>query len=102
MLHRATVARKLPEAEAASRRAILSRAAAHWIVFRIDNEVVERARRPFPAEPIRSLDAIHLSTALVVRSLVPDLKLLTLDRRVRDNGTALGFEILPSSLSGDD
>lgn len=95
MLHRATLANELPEAEAASRRATLSRAAAHWVVFRIDAEVVERARRPFPVEPIRSLDAIHLSTAIVVRSLVPDLQLLTLDQRVRDNGAALGFETLP-------
>ena len=85
----------LSEADAAGRRAIWSRATAHWILFRLEGEMIERARRPFPIEPIRSLDALQLATALLVRSLVPDLRLLTLDRRVRDNGTALGFELLP-------
>jgi hypothetical protein len=32
---------------------------------------------------------------LLVRSLVPDLQLLTLDKRVRDNAAALGFETIP-------
>ena len=95
VLHRGTLTGDLSEADAASRRAILSRATAHWILFRLEGEVIERARRPFPIEPIRSLDALHLATALLVRSLVPDLRLLTLDQRVRDNGAALGFELLP-------
>jgi predicted nucleic acid-binding protein len=97
VLHRATLAGVLSEADAAARRRTLSRAAAHWILFRIDGEVIERARRPFPVEPIRTLDALHLSTALLVRSLVPNLRLLALDRRVRDNGGALGFELVPAS-----
>lgn len=96
VLHRATLTGDLSEADAAGRRATLSRATAHWVLFRLEREVIERARRPFPVEPIRSLDALHLSTALVVRSLVPDLRLLTLDQRVRDNAAALGFELLPA------
>ena len=95
ILHRATLAGDLLEAEAAGRRATLRRATVHWILFGLEDEVIERARRPFPVEPIRTLDALHLSTTLLVRSLVPDLRLLTLDRRVRDNGAALGFELLP-------
>jgi predicted nucleic acid-binding protein len=95
VLFRAALTGDLTEAEAADRRAVLSRASAHWVVFRIDAEVVERARRPFPVEPIRTLDALHLSTALVVRSLVPELHLLSLDRRVRENGAAMGFELVP-------
>jgi hypothetical protein len=61
----------------------------------MDAEVVDRARRPFPVEPIRTLDALHLSHALLVRSLAPELALLSLDRRVRKNGKALGFETIP-------
>ena len=95
VLHRSILTGDLSEADAAGRRAILSRATAHWILFQLEGEVIERARRPFPVEPIRSLDALHLSTALLVRSLVPDLCLLSLDQRVRDNGAALGFELLP-------
>lgn len=96
VLHRATLTGDLSEADAAARRASLSRAASHWILFRIDDEVIERARRPFPVEPIRTLDALHLSTAVLARSLVPDLLLLARDRRVRDNGRALGFELVPA------
>lgn len=95
VLHRGTVTGDLSEADAAGRRATLSRATAHWILFRLEGEVIERARKPFPVEPIRSLDALHLATALLARSLVPDLRLLTLDQKVRDNGAALGFELLP-------
>ncbi len=99
VLFRAALAGVLTEVEAAERRATLNRAVAHWVVFRVDAEVVERARRPFPVEPIRTLDALHLSTALVAGSLVPELHLLSLDRRVRENGAAMGFEIVPRATN---
>lgn len=85
----------IAEAQQADLHATLDKAAAHWIVFRVDSEVTERARRSFPVEPIRTLDALHLATALAVRALVPGVTLLTLDRRVRDSGRALGFTVLP-------
>jgi len=50
---------------------------------------------PFPVEPIRTLDAIHLASAILARAAVPDLALLSLDERVRANGRALGFTVLP-------
>jgi predicted nucleic acid-binding protein len=98
VLTRAVSLGELVEAEAAARRATLNRAARHWTVFRIDGDVVARARRPFPVEPIRTLDAVHLSTALVTRELVPDLSLLCFDRRVRENARALGFPIHPGPV----
>lgn len=74
---------------------MLARTADHWIAFDLGAEVVERARRPFPAEPIRTLDAVHLATALLARSLVPDLAVLTLDQRVRRSAEEMGFPVLP-------
>jgi predicted nucleic acid-binding protein len=65
----------------------------------MDGAVVDRARQPFPAEPIRTLDALHLATAVQARSLVPDLALLSLDRRVRACARAMGFELLPEADS---
>lgn len=82
-------------AEVARRRATLGAAAGHWVVLAMDNEVVARSRQVFPCEPIRSLDAIHLSTALVARNLVTELQILSLDERIRDNAAALGFEVAP-------
>jgi predicted nucleic acid-binding protein len=95
VLHRAVALGELAEADAATRRALLARASEHWAVFRLEAEVTERSRRPFPCEPIRTLDAIHLATALVARSLIPGLILLSLDTRVRDSGAALGFKVVP-------
>ncbi len=83
--------------EAARRRAILGAAADHWVVLAIDSEVVARSRQAFPREPVRALDAIHLSTALVARNLVADLQLLSLDERVRGNALALGFDVAPAN-----
>jgi hypothetical protein len=65
------------------------------MLLRIGGEVLERARRRFPVEPVRTLDALHLASALAARAAIPGLDLLSLDQRVRDNGAALGFDLLP-------
>jgi predicted nucleic acid-binding protein len=99
VLHRAAALGELTEVEAADRRAHLVTSAAHWHLLRIGSEVVERARQPFPGDPIRTLDAIHLSSALVARTAVAGLALLSLDDRVRRAGRRLGFTLLPSSTT---
>ncbi len=86
---------EVAEAELADRRRILAKASAHWHRVPLHDEILDRAKRPFPAEPVRTLDAIHLASALVARSAVPDVALLTLDRRVREAGVGLGFEVVP-------
>lgn len=85
----------ISEADASDHRAVLARAAARWTRLRIGPHVIDRATRPFPIEPVRTLDALHLGTALLARSAAPGLRLLTLDQRVRENGQRLGFETLP-------
>ena len=83
-------------AEAVRLRSLLNRAAAHWNLLRIDGEVVERARRPFPAEPLRALDAVHLASALVAAAAVPGLALLTFDHRIRRAARLLGLSLAPA------
>jgi predicted nucleic acid-binding protein len=95
VLLRAAALGELTEADAADRRAHLTAAAAHWQVLRVGAEIVERARQPFPGEPIRTLDAIHLASALAARAAVAGLKLLSLDDRVRKTGKKLGLDIVP-------
>jgi predicted nucleic acid-binding protein len=85
----------LSEMESVRRRALLEAVAVNWIVLKLDREVLERARRRFPAEPLRTLDALHIASALAARSAISDLALLSLDGRVRENGAALGFAVLP-------
>lgn len=93
---RAAATGQLTEADAADRRARLRHATEHWTVLALDDEIVERARRPFPHEPIRTLDAIHLATAIAARGMVPGTKLLSLDDRIRRSGAALGLEVVPA------
>ena len=82
--------------EAARARQALNRAAAHWHLIRIGGEVIERARRPFPAEPLRALEAIHLASALITAAAVPDLTLLSFDRRIRQAARHLGLSLAPA------
>ena len=93
-LHRAGATGRISPDEA--RRALLASRADHWSVHAITPRVVEFACGPFPGEPIRALDAIHLATALVIRDIYPDLRVLSLDQRVRENAVALGFEVVPA------
>ncbi len=95
VLIRAGAIGRIGEADAADRRGRLIQAAEHWAVLRLGEEVVSRARRPFPTEPIRTLDALHLAAALQARSLVPGTLLLSLDDRIRAAARELGFEVVP-------
>lgn len=61
----------------------------------MQGEVVDRARQGFPAEPLRTLDAIHLATALVVRAAVPGMSLLGLDEQIRRAARQLRLSVLP-------
>lgn len=96
VLIRAVTLGEIDEATAADRRAYLNTAAAHWHLWRVSSHIVERARHPFPAEPVRTLDAIHLASALAVRSVVPGVELLSLDDLIRRAGAQLGFRLQPN------
>ena len=95
VLIRAVSLNEIDETKAADRRAQLNGAAAHWNVLRIGPEIIDRARQSFPTEPVRTLDALHLASALVGRAAVPDLELLSLDARIREAARQLGFGLLP-------
>jgi hypothetical protein len=95
VLHRAAALGELTEAEAADRHAHLTTAAAHWHVLRIGSEVVDRVRQPFPGSPIRTLDAIHIASALVARAAVAGVAFLSLDDRVRGVAKKVGLKLVP-------
>lgn len=59
----------------------------------IGEEVLERSGRPFPVEPIRTLDAIHLATAESLGVPPALVTIVTRDVRVRDNAKALGYPV---------
>jgi len=96
VLIRAVALGEIAEAQAADRQSVLNAAAAHWNRLRIGGEIVDRARQPFPEEPVRTLDAIHLASALVARSAIAGLELLSLDDRIRAVARRLGMQLQPA------
>lgn len=58
----------------------------------ITEAVLARAGRPYPVEPIRTLDALHLATAESLGA-PGRVTVLTRDLRVRQNAEALGFRV---------
>jgi len=57
----------------------------------VSEQVRELAGRPFPVEPLRTLDALHLASALLFMQVYPELQILTYDRRIAENAQALGI-----------
>lgn len=98
VLIRAVTTGEIDEAAAAGRRALLNSAAGHWQLWRVSLEITERARRPFPTEPIRTLDAIHLASALAAKSVIPGVQVLSLDERIRRAAKNLGFSLQPERV----
>ncbi len=92
-LIRARVAARLTPAE--------ERAALRWLqtfkrrcdIVSVTEPVLARAGRPFPVEPIRTLDAVHLATAESLGEPPQLVAILTRDARVRDNARALGYTV---------
>lgn len=87
------LARQRAPAHAAHER--LKRVAAVTTFHPIEAGLIERLRQAFPVEPVRTLDAIHLATALALRLPGEDVGFLALDDRVRQNAAALGFRVVP-------
>lgn len=57
----------------------------------VTEAVLARVRRPFPVEPIRTLDAVHLATMELLGEPPQLVTIVTRDSRVRDNARALGY-----------
>jgi uncharacterized protein len=92
-LVRARVAQRLTPAD--------ERAALRWLqafrrrcdIVAITDAVLARAGRPFPVEPIRTLDALHLATAELLGEPPQLVTIVTRDSRVIDNARAMGYVV---------
>jgi uncharacterized protein len=70
----------------------------NWNRLSINQTILERACDALPSDPVRTLDAVHIATALILQEAVGDVAILSLDRRMRDCASLLGFQILPESV----
>ncbi len=95
VLHRYAALRHCSDINIPQIRARFEEIQSLWSSVELTIECQQRARRPFPVEPVRTLDALHLSTALIAAEWVPNLRILSLDTRLRDNASALGLQVLP-------
>jgi len=57
--------------------------------------ILDRARRDFPVEPVRTLDALHLATIKLWDETVGPVSVFSTDTRVRANAAAWGLTLLP-------
>jgi len=86
---------RLTAAQAADVSAVFAQAASTWAIVELCDEIARRAEEGFPSEPVRTLDAIHLASALFLRQSFPDLAVLSADDRVVANAALLGFRTEP-------
>jgi predicted nucleic acid-binding protein len=94
-LLRAEHERRISAAQRHALTGMLAAASAGWFRLALADAACERAERAFPVEPVRTLDALHLASALMAVELYPHLAVLTLDERVTTNASALGLPVLP-------
>jgi predicted nucleic acid-binding protein len=95
VIRRALMESRLTEAEADSLLAAFGQATARWAILEVSAEVAQRAEGRFPVEPVRSLDAIHLASAMILRESLPGLFIISTDERIRSNAHRLGLDVLP-------
>lgn len=92
ILRARAAARLTPDQERAAVRA-LRRFERRCFLVAVTDPILTRVRRPFPVEPIRTLDAVHLATAEVLGEPPALTVIVTRDIRVRQNAQALGYGV---------
>jgi predicted nucleic acid-binding protein len=94
-LLRARMMQRISAAEERAGLGLLDDAVQAWHLLDVSEDVVTSARRRFPHEPVRSVDALHLASALTLQNALGRVHVLSLDDRVRRNAAALGMPVAP-------
>jgi len=69
-----------------------------WHLMQVTDDILKAVTMEFPEEPIRTLDAIHLVTAMEFsRAITKNITILTCDNRIQLNAKKLDFDIEPKS-----
>ncbi len=94
---RAAAGDMISEADRMRLVGLLNETQVQWTTMEITAEVQRRASGRFPVEPVRTLDAIHLATALEFLKILPATCVLSLDHRIVSNLGPLGLSSVPHS-----
>jgi predicted nucleic acid-binding protein len=92
-LDRARVAGALTDAEVATRREAAVEILATFELVGLDRRILRRASEPFPTT-LGTLDAIHLASALALRTTCPGLRVATHDEGLAMAARAVGFALV--------
>jgi hypothetical protein len=92
-IDRARIGQRLDDAEVSRLRADPLRTIDSFALITLSDVVKARASEPFPTL-VGTLDAIHLSSALLAREQVEDLTFATHDRELEMAARSLGFDVL--------
>lgn len=84
---------RLSGAEHLAALRLLDVAERNWDVHALSDRVLARARGEFPVEPVRTLDGLHLATAVLLQEGLGRLTMLSFDERIRANAERLGFDL---------
>jgi len=90
---RARVAERLSHAEERAAVRALRRFERRCYVVAVTDDVLTRVKRPFPVEPVRTLDAVHIATAESLGEPPQLMTIVSRDNRVRDTAKALGYSV---------
>lgn len=85
-------ARKLTKSHAEAARLLLARLA----FLELSRPVLARATQPFPAR-VRTLDALHLASAVFLRDAGQTVTIASYDRKFLAAAKALGFETVSNT-----
>lgn len=89
----------LDSVEADSARFRLARFTEHCNIVQLDESVIERSSESFGDDLTRTLDAIHVASAIVARRALGPIEFVSLDHRVRAVAASSGFSVLPAQLT---
>jgi predicted nucleic acid-binding protein len=82
---------RVTSAEAFRLRGLLAKAVSGWDLMEMTADIRAKAAEAFPVEPVRTLDAVHLATALEFAKVHEELSVLSLDERILANLPLLGL-----------
>lgn len=93
VLDRLRMTGAMDDREVARRRASTIKVLTGFELVRINRAVLDRAAEPFPTL-IRTLDAVHLASALLVHGRAPALRLATHDADLATAAQAVGLHVI--------
>jgi predicted nucleic acid-binding protein len=92
-----SIGKKIPAGWVEERVAFMGESLADLTAKHVDGEVLSAIRSESALSDCRTLDAIHLATALYFRAKGDDeLRLASFDVKMRETARKLGFKLLPA------